>query len=188
MDRGVNIMMVRPTLEGVPGPDLPKGYSLRYYRPGDEEAWTRIWLAADVFGQATPETFARAYGDRAEALGERQLFLCDDAQTAVGTATAWFPDSNVDAEAGLVHWVAIVPELQGRGLARPLLSATLLRMRELGYGRAALITQSGRVPAVGLYLAFGFLPRVRCEAERAAWLGLREKLPGAALAQLDLDE
>jgi len=188
MDRGLNIMMVRAVLDGVPSCPLPEGFSIRRYRPGDEKVWTRIWTAAELFGSVGPETFAREFGDRADLLPERQLYLCDAAGHEVGTAAAWFGRSDIDPEAGLVHWVAVVPEMQGRGLAKPLMSAVLVRLRELGYRRAYLITQEARVAAVNLYLRFGFLPEVRDEAEGAAWRRVRERLAGSPLDDLTFED
>lgn len=169
MAQGVGVMMVRRTLQDVVSQPVPAGFQVRRYLPGDEAAWTRIWSAADVFGQATPKTFHSEFGKEMAALPERMFFLCDAAGREVGTATAWFGRPEVDAEAGMVHWVAIVPEMQGRGLAKPLMAAVLCRLRELGHLRAYLMTQERRVAAIKLYLDLGFDPEVRSDQERAAW-------------------
>jgi len=188
MDRGENVMMVRADLEGVPAHSLPEGYSLRRYRPGDAKVWTRIWTAADRFGSIAPETFIREFGDCDDVLAERQLYLCGPDGREVGTATAWFGRPEIDSRAGVVHWVAVLPEMQGTGLAKPLMSAVLGRLRALGYGRAYLITQEARAAAVNLYLRFGFRPEIRDEPERAAWERLRARLPGSLLDDLSLEE
>lgn len=186
--RLVSIMMVRDALDGVADFPPPAGYHLRCYRSGDEAEWTTIWQASEPYLKVGPGLFAAEFGSDARALGERQFFLLDPTGRAVGTATAWTPGLEVaDASYGRVHWVAVVPEMQGRGLAKCLMTAVMNRLRELGHAKAYLITQAPRVGAVGLYLKFGFVPRVRSDEERAAWHGLRDKLPGSALARVDFD-
>jgi ribosomal protein S18 acetylase RimI-like enzyme len=184
-DRGIDIMMVRDTLDGVPQHAPPEDYRLRLWEPGDGATWTRIWTAASRFGEITPETFRREFGADDDLLRERQFFLCDARGRAVGTATAWRVKPEDEPTRGLVHWVAVVPELQGRGLAKALMTAVCNRLRGLGYRGAQLITQEARVAAVGLYLAFGFRPHARSDEERRAWVGLREKMSPSALDRLD---
>jgi GNAT superfamily N-acetyltransferase len=186
-ERGANVMMVRPTLDDIPEHPLPEGFCLRPYHAGDEAAWTRIWMTADMYSTVTPETFQKEFGDHAEALPERQVFLCDVDGREVGTATAWFCPADLDPEAGLVHWVAIAPQHQGRHLAKPLVSAVLTHLAELEHSRAVLITQEGRLAAINLYLEMGFVPRIRSDDERAAWHRVREQLRGSRLDALDLD-
>jgi GNAT superfamily N-acetyltransferase len=70
---------------------------------------------------------------------------------------------------GRVHWMAITPQFQGRGLGKTLLSAICQRLRELGHERAYLTTSSARVQAVGLYLKFGFEPLIRNIEDESLW-------------------
>jgi len=70
---------------------------------------------------------------------------------------------------GLVHWVAIVPEEQGKGLANPLMMAVCNRLKELGYNRAYLNTSTARLPAVSLYLNFGFMPEINNDRDKQVW-------------------
>ena len=58
----------------------------------------------------------------------------------------------------MVHWVAILPGFMGQGLGRPLVAAVLHRLHELGHYRVFLDTDSGRVPAIRLYMKLGFRP------------------------------
>lgn len=75
-----------------------------------------------------------------------------------------------------MHWVAIAPQAQGRGLSKPLLAAVCRRIRELGDDRAQLGTSTWRIPAVNLYLHFGFVPHIRHDEDRAAWRGIESYL------------
>jgi GNAT superfamily N-acetyltransferase len=169
------VIMLRENLEHIPEFAFPAGYSLRWYEPGDEESWLRIHLAADVHNRITPELFARQFGADARLLHERQCHLIDACGAAIGTATAWFNDNFHGAQIGRVHWVAILPEHQGRGLSKPLMTAVCRRLRELGHDRAYLATLIRLERAVRLYLRFGFAPWIRNDSEAAAWEAFRKQ-------------
>src|SRR5437879_2898260 len=109
-----SIKMVRPRLDDIPEFPLPPGFSLRLYRPGDQEHWFRIQSEADLHSDISHELFARDFGSDQHLLAERQFFLIDAEQKAIGTATAWFNHNFQGASFGRVHWVAIVPAFQGR--------------------------------------------------------------------------
>jgi len=183
------IVMVRQTLDDPPDAALPSPYSMRRYRAGDAGTWVRIHELADRYNKATAELYLEQFGSDDAELGERQLYICDGAGAEVGTVTAWhnadFPERNW----GRVHWVAIVPAHQGRGLGKPLLGACLQRLLELGYEGAYLTTSPPRVAAINLYLRFGFVPNIKSEESLSAWRLLRGRIKkglssivGAAIA------
>ena len=164
-----NIIMVRPTMADLPEYELPAPYSLRWYKPGDEHAWVRIHELADLYNVADVARFEREFGLDEAVLGGRQAYLCDAAGTPIGAASAWWNDDFEGGRWGRVHWVAIVPEHQGRGLAKPLLSAVMQRLVELGHERAYLTTNPPRLAAISLYLHFGFVPTPFNDEERRNW-------------------
>lgn len=166
------IQMRRQSLTGIPDYPVAGGYRLRRYRRGDEVAWIAIHRVADPYHDATFTLFARAFGPDPALLAQRQYYLIDPGGTPVGTATAWFPPDNCAGALGRVHWVAIHPEHQGRGLAKPLMSRVCRRLRELGHTQAYLTTSSARLPAINLYRHFGFEPDVRNDREAAVWADL----------------
>lgn len=172
VERNASLDLVRETLNGIPDHGLPPGYSVRWFEPGDEKLWVEVYSAAERYFEVTPELFAREFGHDAAALPARQFFLMDEGREAVATATAWWDEDYDGGAWGRVHWVAVVPGRQGRGLAKPLMTIVCRRLRDLGHTRACLTTSSGRVPAVNLYLKFGFVPNIRSEEELAAWQAL----------------
>ena len=180
-------MMRRERLDDVPQYELPQPYAVRWYRPGDEEIWTDIWRRCERYREITPELFADEFGTDAEFLGQRQCYLLDGEGTAIGTATAWLPAEGYDSTCGRVHWVAIVPEMQGRGLSKPLMTIVLNRMRQLGYRRAVLTTESPRTVAIRLYLNLGFLPDIRSRRQLLTWREIRRRINHPALKKLDLE-
>ena len=174
----VQIHMIRSNLDDIPQHELPSPYSIRPYRPGDEEAWLQIHLEADKYSKITRALFRGEFGADAAQLQERQLYLCDAAGNEIGTTTAWFDDDYHGLPYGRIHWVAIVPSMQGRGLAKPMLAAACNRLLELGHERACLGTHTVRVPAIVLYLTFGFVPDVRSDEELRAWHDVRDAIAG----------
>ncbi len=178
------LTMVRATLADIPVYPFPAGYTLRWYQPGDEVRWVAIQAVADRDNEITPQLFAqefRAAGLPAALLGahrleDRQCYLLDPAGRPIGTATAWVDDLSGDPTAGRVHWVAIVPAAQGKGLAKPLMTAVCQRLAALGHRTAYLTTALNRPAAVGLYLKFGFVPVLASDEDRARWRKLHEAL------------
>src|SRR5205823_14626142 len=108
-------------------------------------------------------------GTDSALLAQRQCYLIDQAGKVIGTATAWFNDDFDGRRTGRVHWVAIVPEYQRRGLSKPLMTAVCHRLRELGHDRAYLVTAPALRPAINLYRRFGFVPLIPNEAQRESW-------------------
>jgi GNAT superfamily N-acetyltransferase len=190
------VKMTRVNLDGLPEFTLPPGFALRWYQQGDEAHWLRIHLVADRLNQITPELFQKEFAvdqDRGlptaagrerqsgmssaiRTLGERQCYLLAPHGEVIGTGTAWFNDDFEGARWGRVHWVAILPEFQGQGLGKALMSVICQRLRELGHRRAYLTTSTARIPAIRLYSQFGFEPLVRNEEEAAVWRALQPHL------------
>jgi GNAT superfamily N-acetyltransferase len=169
VERNLSVHMIRDSLDHIPDYPLPPGYSPRWYRPGDEQRWVDVQSRAEEYFEITPELFVEQFGSSTQPLAERQCFLLDAQGEAIGTATAWFDDDYCGQPHGRLHWVAVVPEAQGRGLAKPLLCIVLTRMAELGHTRCYLSTSTGRIPAVNLYCKFGFVPHVRNADDLAVW-------------------
>jgi ribosomal protein S18 acetylase RimI-like enzyme len=164
----VDVIMFNRDLRRAPSFALPQGYQMRPYQSGDLETWLRI-QATDPFFVPTAETFAEVLPGDDAYLGERVMFLVDPEGVEVGNITAWNTDQVTGEDMGQICWVALVPAARGRGLGKPLLSAACTSLRERGYTQAFVDTNMRRIPALNLYLRFGFAPYLRDEGEQAAW-------------------
>lgn len=173
IQENLDICMIRENLDDLPGCALPAEYSIRWYQPGDEDSWRRIHLLADKYTEVTLGLFEEEFGSNVQMLAERQCFLVDDKGVLIGTASAWF-GAHGEQSIGRIHWVALVPAEQGKGLAKPLLTTVCNGLKDLGHSRAYLTTQPVRVPAINLYLAFGFVPAIDSERDRRLWQRLQE--------------
>ncbi len=167
----IGLYMQADALEEMPVYPLPEGYGWRFYRPGDEHAWARIWHAAGQFSTVEDglDAFYRDFSTD-ESLKERVLFLTDG-DVLFATAAAWLYDD----QKGRLHWVAIDPAYQGKGIARPLVSLAMHRMRELGHTSAGLVTQTASWVAIKIYSEFGFQPVLREKKELEGWRIVSEK-------------
>ena len=168
-ETNASLIMIRDNLDQIPAYALPPGNYLRAYQAGDEETWVTIQSAADVYNEITLDLFVREFGQDHALLAARQLYLCTSDHRPIGTAAAWFDDNYEGQKFGLVHWVAILPEHQGLGLAKPLMTAVCQRLRKLGHDRAYLTTSTARIPAINLYLKFGFRPVEENDVESTKW-------------------
>jgi GNAT superfamily N-acetyltransferase len=164
----IDVKMIRENLDNIPEYSLPVGYSIRWYRPGYEKHWQAVQSLADEYTRVTPDLFQEQFGTDKQLLSERQCFLCDSEDNIIGTATAWL-DNQGGKSPGRIHWLAIIPQQQGRGLAKPLLTTICKRLKELGHSRTYLTTQSVRIPAINLYAKFGFTPVIDSDRDTEIW-------------------
>ena len=168
-----SVVMICSDLTSTPLYTLPDPYTLRLYQAGDAAHWTDIHIEADKYSNITPMLFAQQFGDDEQMLAERQFYLLDGDKRPIGTATAWPGQAD---EWGMVHWVAIRPEAQGKGLAKGLLTAICQKFLALGLQKAHLGTANVRIAALNLYLHFGFYPHIRNEREWQVWREVEPEL------------
>ena len=180
----VTIWMIRRDLEDIPQFPLPQQYTARWYEPGFERHWLDIHFAADKYSPISPELFVAQFGTDCQLLAQRQCYLANAQGHFFATASAWFDDETFGQRIGLLHWVAILPDMQGQGLSKPLLSIVLNRLRELGHKRTYLRTATVRIPAVNLYQKFAFVPYIRTAEDLQIWSSLQDKLKKS----FDLDQ
>jgi len=172
----LRVTMVLENLDSIPTFDLPAPYAIRPYQADDETAWTQIHIHSDDLNPITPELFSQQFGSDPGLLRARQLYLVNEPGLPIGTGTAWFNPDFQGRNFGRVHWLAIVPEYQGRGLGKALLSLICRRLVELGHEEAYLTTSFQRIKAIRLYLNFGFKPLISSSQEQEAWNELRDRI------------
>lgn len=143
-----------------PPPALPEGYAFRMYEAGDERHWARIETSVREFDQEAQALryFEKTYLPHAQVLPQRLVFVVDPAGRPVGNSSAWF--ETIDGQAcAKVHWVAVQPDQQGRGLGKAVVLKTLELMGTLDPGKPILLhTQTWSHMAVRIYLRAGFRP------------------------------
>ena len=169
VERNIGVELVRDDLDEIPQFDYPAGHSIRWYVRNDEALWISIWKASEKYLEIDEKVFKSEFGSDSEYLGDRQFYLIDTTGQAIGTSTAWFDGDKSNRDTGRVHWVAVIPEKQGNGLSKPIMTITCRRLRDLGYRNAILGTSTGRISAINLYLGFGFRPNIRNQEDLTTW-------------------
>lgn len=171
--RYIPLLLERGNLDDLPAYPLPAGYRFAFYQPGDEAAWVDIELSVNEVQSAAHgrEVWARYYGAHVAELPGRMLFIEDARGEKLATASAYFDiDAPGPSDTGWLHWMAVRRDAQGRGLARPMIARTLTTLRELGYARARISTQTTTWVACRMYLDFGFQPtRESARGNRDGW-------------------
>ena len=134
---------------------------------------TRIQRAAEPYFDVDDQLFAREFKRDFGAL-EDPKFLFDHRRWRrdrdhYGVVAARLERQGVGPD---FTWVAIHPDYQGRGLAKPMMSVAMAYLKRF-HERSFLGTSSGRIPAIKVYLDFGFYPDLERENSQQAWGGSR---------------
>lgn len=177
--------MIRPHLREIPQAAFPAGFGIRPLRLDEAALWTDIVRDAEEFFPIADDLFAREFGGDPEAIPERCFILTGPKGIAVGTISAWYNRAFKGEEYGRIHWVAVRPAYQGRGLGKAGLAFALNRLAQW-HRRAYLTTNTARLLAIRLYLDFGFLPDLDEPDARALWCPVQEALCHPVLAALGL--
>ncbi len=149
-----NVVMMKDSLEDLEEVQLPEGYKLKTFSPGDEEKW--VELMRNIFPESdwTVEKFKEAFASQPQ-FDPQGLFFIIKGEEYVATALGWFDDVN-NKEMGRVHWVGVKEEHRGKGLGKAVVLAVLHYLRSQGSWKVILDTQEYRKPAIRLYETLGF--------------------------------
>jgi GNAT superfamily N-acetyltransferase len=138
---------------------LPVGYTFKWYEDGDESLWADIELSIGEFDhmlkKQVEDFFRDGYFGNKEKLMERCLLVLDDNEKPVGTCTAWY-DMKENQKVPSLHWIAVNPNNQSKGIGRAILTETMKIYMEKGEMPVYLHTQPWSHKAIRLYLDFGF--------------------------------
>ncbi|MFY1069174.1 GNAT family N-acetyltransferase [Enterococcus sp. AD013-P3] len=136
-------------------PKLPSDYQLVFYSEGDQTAWCEIETAVGEF-EALSEAeqyFEKTFAPFPHELQQRMAFIIDPTGKKVGTCTAWWSKENEP----LLHWLAVVPEAQRKGLAGFLATIITERLEDLYPNQPIILhTQTWSHSAIRLYEKLGY--------------------------------
>lgn len=156
----IRVVMEKNDVPVYPRFSLPEGYTFSFYRPGMEDDWARIETAVGQFEdeQTAREYFVREFLCDPSLLESRYFFALAPDGTVAGMAALW-PGEDFGEQRQRVHWVAVDPAHQGKGIAKALLTRVLALYETCGDQRPLyLITQTWSYQAIGIYMRFGFIP------------------------------
>ena len=183
------LMLERSAQEPILSYQLPGGYHFAFYREGDEAEWISIEISAHEI--QTPEqgkeVFQRYFGQWHAELCSRMVFVLNEDGEKVATGTAWWdirtPGPSND---GWLHWIAVREDVQGLGIARPLIAFVMQLMKQYGAKRFIVPTQTTTWLACRIYLDMGFRPIpqniINCPT---GWKIIRRLTDHPALAKIE---
>ena len=164
--------MVHRNLASLPELEIPDGYELRTYQPGDESAWAEIMNTG--IGKWTARKCRKELTSKPQFLPDGLFFVTFEGKP-VGSACAWRKSPD-DWEGGWVHMVCVLPEHRGKQLGYLLCLAVLHCFHNCGFKEAWLSTDDWRLPAIKSYLQLGFEPHYFDDSHRDRWQKVFENL------------
>jgi len=141
----------------------------------ESDVWLDLQRDAEQYGPLPEDLFVDNFGTDSQLVRDRCFFVVDTADVAVGAVSAWHSGSASGSVCGRVHWLAVRPVYQGRGLGKALLGHCLQRLAAW-HQCAWLSTATGRLRAIGLYLNFGFIPDLAVAGARRFWEQVQSEL------------
>ncbi|GGB84277.1 GNAT family N-acetyltransferase [Staphylococcus nepalensis] len=172
------LQMLRDQLDHIPDYGLPNGYKIRHFQKGEQLKWANVETSVNEFNTINQALchFNDEFGPYLDQMEQRCLFIENAKGEVIGTATAWYGRLTDERHTmGRIHWVAIIPEYQGKHLSKPLLSATMKLIAKY-HNQVYLTSQTTSYQAINMYLDFGFRPIHLDEHFYEAWSLLEEKL------------
>lgn len=135
--------------------NFPAGIKIRNYRDGDETHWANIEYAIGDFDSidSSKQYFIEHY--KTNDIYERCFFAEDNNQNVIGTCIAWY-DKKGNATVSSLHWLAVLPEYQNKGIGKVLLSSAMNYYKSKNLFPVYLHTQPWSYKAIRLYNSFGF--------------------------------
>ena len=169
------LQMHRPHLHDLPRTlTVPDGYFVREVATTDDltslaetlsKAFGEVWGVDDVRGRLI------------DAADVHAVYVITCGERVVATASSRHVPE-YQPSTGYVHWVGTHPDHVRKGLAAALIERVLQDFRSREYTSAVLQTDDFRLPAIKVYLRYGFLPVYEVDAEdhRGRWSALLQAM------------
>ena len=146
-----NLFMMCESLRREAFAPLPAGYSVRLCREDELETWMALNAGSPESFPFLQDYYQRVYQNKGKLFFEKCLFVCDSQDTPVGTCFLWKAYGKITT----LHWLKVLPQLEGLGLGRGLLSQVLAQAGPEDFP-IYLHTHPSCFRAVHLYGEFGF--------------------------------
>ncbi|GFK28320.1 GNAT family N-acetyltransferase [Tetragenococcus halophilus] len=151
----VKFQMERNTTQALPDRQLPEGYQVSFYTPGDERDWQVIETSVGEFDHLSEAQgyFQKNFVPYPDELEKRMTFVTDPSGKKVATCTAWWAKEGGPQ----FHWLAVMREAQRKGIATFLTVKVTALLEELYPDQPAMLhTQTWNYPAITIYQKLGY--------------------------------
>lgn len=136
--------------------ELPDGFSVVPYQPGDEKEWAKLEYAIGDFNSAeeAEKYFVETYLQKTESY-TNILFARNRENDIVGSCIAW-QDIRGTGSVSSLHWLVVDERYQGIGLGRALATAVMNIYAKQNGLPVYVHTQPWSWKAILLYVSLGF--------------------------------
>ena len=152
----LGLWMRRDDLSDLPPLSLPEGYTCRPMRADETWAYIEVMNRSACPGECDQAWFEQNFSKDPEYDPSFQMIIWKG-DLPVAAAGAWH-GAIAGERWGVIHWVGVADAERGKGLGLAVVVAAMHRLRERGFTRAMLETQTWRLPAIATYLRLGFRP------------------------------
>ena len=141
----------------VPSVELPQGFVIESFRPGDEERLTQVQNASfDGSWGFCPNTVEEvSYRAGMSVCTPEGILLLTHGDDTAGYCWT-FIEGDSQNPVGVIGMIGIVPAYRGRGLGRPILGAGMEYLQSFGAKYIKLDVDGENSAAIGLYTSVGF--------------------------------
>ena len=128
----VSFVMKRDAGTPIPECNLPEGYRFVFYSPGDEKDWARIEKSVLEFDDELDALlyFQEEFLAHKSETERRCFFIENQNGEKIANSSAWWKYSGKRRDP-IVHWVAVKPEYQGKGLGKAIIVQTMKLLVEI---------------------------------------------------------
>ncbi|MDD5190473.1 MAG: GNAT family N-acetyltransferase [Dehalococcoidales bacterium] len=156
----LGVLMEKLDTGKYPNYGLPSGFTFVRYEAGFEHAWSQLQYGLGQTNSLSEaeQIFQDEFLSNPEALLKKCVFVQDSIGNIVASASLW-RGNHFGKELQRVHWVGVLEQHQGKGIAKALLTRIFDIYRGMGFSDYIYLTsQTWSYPAINIYLSFGFKP------------------------------
>jgi mycothiol synthase len=160
-------------LDQPPTVNVPAGYRLRTYQPGDEPSFFHVMSLAgfERWDMSTLLPWLQ------KVLPDGWFLVEEEAsRQLVATAMAVHNPNQYYPFGGELGWVAAHPDHTGHGLGSVVCGAVTARLLRGGYKHIHLSTDDERLPAIKTYLKLGYRPLILTADMTGRWEAICQQL------------
>ena len=154
------LWLYKTDTKNYPKHELPSGYSLEFYKKGDEIHWANLELSIGQFEslEEALQAFYKSFVHGQTLIPEeRIIFVKDNSGDYVATCSLWDGDF-LGKRCQRLYWLAVSDKCVGKGIAKALVCCVLDLYNQLGYEDFIyLATGTWYYRAISIYKKFGFI-------------------------------
>lgn len=157
-------------LQTPPQPQLPAGYGLRLYQPGDEARFYEVMALSGWSGwnDAKLKPWLARIPPQSWFMVVWQPDVASD-ETIVASAMGLHDHTDWHPFGGELGWVCSDPVHRGHGLGLAVCAAVTTRLIQAGYQHIHLYTEDYRHAAIKTYLRLGYIPYTPTQEMAEQW-------------------